>query len=447
MREKYVKLADEIIFKSRYNRWYLVDAGSRGETRFLLEKGSEDVLYFLFRGISIQEAVREFELSYKEIHGFLVGLVQEKMLEFSDFMVISTDKCYDIEPPLDSLGALITNACNLRCAYCCLDSGNSMEGELDEKLWINVFQQARQLGVFRLNISGGEPLLHNDFYKIVEYIASVPTFNANLNTNGAILPDGCENILAEAFTTIQVSIDDAVAEKHNTSRGCVDCFGKSIRTIRRLVDCGVETNVGFLLNSRNLSAVDGVVDLCERIGVNVLNIGFINSVGRAKTNSSACPITPQSLQKDGLLDRMYRKFCEVMDRDTNVKILLPFPVKSDNTASLRDKQYVCGGDDIQFVSVMADGVVMPCDILPAHIFGCGNVKTQPLIDIWTSDKMKAFKLMNPMRLPACSNCFHFPVCGGPCLARAFQTGGTLESPDLVKCLMMQKVDIKSNKVV
>jgi radical SAM protein with 4Fe4S-binding SPASM domain len=403
MREQYIKLTDKVIFKTRYNQWYLIDTEKNGEERFLIEGDSENVLRFLFGGRSIKETAYNFKISCKELYDFLSTLVQNDIIEFSDLPVNSIGKCYNTEPPLDSLNSLITNACNLHCAHCYLNSGKAMKDELNGKLWIDVLKQASQLGVFQLNI------------------------------------------FANAFATVQISTDDVIAEKHDAFRGCEGCFKKAVRTIEKLVNYGIETNVGFLINSRNLSALDGIVELCEQIGVTALNVGFVNPIGRAKTNRLAYPINSQSLQKNKLLDRMYRKFCKLTERDTKLKILLPFSFRLDGNASLRNKHYICNGDKNQFVSIMADGTVMPCDLLPMDIFGCNNVKNQPLVTIWTSEEMRAFKLMNPQRLPKCSCCLYSQICEGPCVARAFQTENSLESPDWIKCLITQKIAAEREK--
>jgi len=439
MERQYIKLTERTILKLRYNQWYLIDVKNQEKERFLVEEDSIDVLYFLFQGKSIQETAYEFGFSYEELYDFLLILNQEELIEFIDKSTDSVKKCYNIKPPLDGLNLLITNTCNLHCIYCYLDSGKAMKDELNGELWIDILQQAQQLGVFHLSVSGGEPLLHEDFYKIAEYIASISTFSANLNTNGTVSIDGYENLLNKAFKSVQVSIDDIITEKHDIFRSNSGCFKESIRTIERLISYGIETNVGFLINSKNLSALDGVVDLCEQIGVKNLNIGFVNPIGRAKKNRFAFPITYQSLKDGNLIERMYQKFCEFAERDTKLKILLPFQPKVTSSIAFKNKHYICGGDNIQFMSIMADGTIMPCDVLPISAFNYGNVKAQSLIDIWMSDKMKAFKLMSFKQFSDCCNCSYFQICEGPCMARASQTKELLQSQDLLRCLITQKI--------
>lgn len=439
MNHEHIKLANRAIFKLRHNQWYLIDTKKGSEERFLVGDDSKKVLSFLFRGESITETCREFGISDKELHDFIGILERERVVSFTDKPQDSSARCYDTDPPLDSINTLITNACNLRCAHCYVGSGEATADELDGKEWIKILKQALQLGAFGVNVSGGEPLLHRDFREIAEFIASVPTFNANLNTNGTQIKVGQEELLSRAFTTVQISIDDSIGERHDAFRGSKGCFKKSVKAIEKLVAYGVEVNVGFSLTPHSLSALDGVVEFCENIGVSALGIGLVANNGRASINNLAPSVGPRSMYQDEFMALMYRKLRELSERNTTLRILPPFRISDSKVVPLQEKQYICNGDNSQVIYVMADGTGMPCDKLPPHAFGCGNLKRQSLIDVWMSDKMTAFKRMSIRQLPKCRECPHLKICGGACVARSFQTGGLLESPDWTACVIAQKI--------
>lgn len=440
----FVRLADTAIFKTRYQRWYLIDTRKRERERVLIEGGAERVLVALFEGDSIVDVAKKFDLGYEELSEFIDGLVSDGLLDTVSLPVDSTVKCYDIEPPLDSVNMLITNACNLRCVHCYVESGKPMKGELDGDAWIRVLQEARQLGVFEINMSGGEATMHRDFVLIAQYIASVPTFNANLNTNGVRLTAEQEEVIAKAFTSVQISIDDAVPSRHDCFRGRVGSFNKTVATIKRLVGRGVETNIGFTLTRWNLESIDDMILLAEDVGASVLNIGFVTKMGRAKKNGLVYEPSQTSVHDDPFVEAMYQKMRELADRKSRVRLLLPFRVTGEPDGQQVEKQYICDGDNTQILYIMADGSMMPCDKLPKSSFAYGNAGQDSLVNIWTSEKMRAFKLMSPRQLPKCRSCPHLKVCGGACVARAYQMGGSLESPDWTSCVIAQKL-IRDNK--
>lgn len=436
--QNYVRLNDRVIFKSRYNRWYFIDTSDMGRERIMVEEGADDLLLSLFAGLSKQQACDDYQLSKQELETFISYLTAEGMLIETQEPTNSLERCHDMEPPLDSLNLLITNACNLHCQHCYVSSGKPLPDELDANSWIAILKQARQLGVFGINVSGGEATLHRGFKQIANYIASVPTFNANLNTNAFVMEPGLEDVIARAFKTVQVSLDDVEPSKHDIFRGRSGCFQKSLENIARLRSAGVETNVGFSLTHMNLQALDGLVELCEELGVNILNIGFVGNMGRASDNGLVQLVSQDSIHTDGFMEQMYQKMRQLAERQSKVKILLPFRVYSDKPTVPREKHYICDGDNLQIAYIMANGTVMPCDKLPTSSFGYGNVGRNTLTEIWQSDQMQAFKLMGPKQLPKCRNCPHLKVCGGACVARAYQTGGSLDSPDWTSCTIAQK---------
>lgn len=396
------------------------------------------MLLELFRGDLISETARRFGLENEELNEFLTSLGQEGMVQFERTSVNSLDRCFTVEPPLDSVNILITNACNLRCVHCYVESGKRMQEELSGSEWISVLEQARRLGAFELNVSGGEPLLHKDFQAIANYIASVPTFHANLNTNGTQIREGIEEVIANAFSSVQISIDDSIAHKHDSFRGAEGCFQKSVDSIHKLAAAGVETNVGFTLTRSNIESLQGVVEMCESIGVTTLNIGLVSDIGRANKNQLVTRLSEAALKEDPFMERMYRLMRELAVRPTSLRILLPFRVNDERADAPVEKRCICDGDNNQILYIMANGVMMPCDKLPTQLFGYGNVHAESLLEVWQSKRMQAFKLMSPLDLPKCRNCPYLKICGGACVARAFHTGGSLDSADWTSCIIAQK---------
>lgn len=434
---RFVRLADDVLFKTRYGAWYLIGTQREDRDRFLIEGGAEHVLLFLFAGHSIEDAVGEFSLPPEDLTAFLQTLVGDDLLVICDQAADSTARCHDLEPPLDSVNLLLTNACNLRCVHCYVDSGKPMSGELSGKEWIGVLQQVCDLGAFEVNVSGGEALLHPAFDEIAACIASIPTFHANLNTNGVSVSPGRAALIAQAFASVQVSLDHEDAARHDAFRGRAGSFEKSVHSIGLFIAAGIETNVAFTLTPENIDAVDGVVGLAERLGVHTVNIGLIAGAGRAKTNRllGSCEEVPA--QADSFLDAVYRKIRKLSVRRTSVRLLLPFrPADGDGISE--EKEYICSGDTTQIAYILADGSISPCDKLPKEIFTYGNIRQQSLKDAWLSADMTGFKLKRVRDLESCRGCEHLALCGGACLARSFSTGGSLESPDWIACAIAKR---------
>ncbi len=59
--------------------------------------------------------------------------------------------------------------------------------------------------------------------------------------------------------------------------------------------------------------------------------------------------------------------------------------------------------------------------------------------------MVEIKLMRLRELPKCQKCDILKICGGACIARAFQAANSLKSPDWTSCIIAQKVASESVK--
>lgn len=434
----FVRLADSSILKTRYGKWYLIDTHVRERERLLLNDGVEHVLLALFRGDPIPHVARKHKLTVGELRTFLEHLENDGVIISSDTPIDSTVKCYANEPPLDGVNLLITNGCNLRCSHCYVESGKRVVGELSGSEWISVLQQARHLGAFEINVSGGEALIHPEFVQIAEHIGSVSTFNANLNTNATLVSAESAKLIAQCFTSVQVSLDDSAAESHDAFRRKTGSFAAALRGIELLRNAGVQTNVGFTLTKGNVDSLDEMVTLCDLVGVSMLNIGLVADIGRAHSNNLVRSIGSQAIESDDFIGRIYSKLRQLSGRESKVKLLLPFRVGVNESLRSQEKERICDGDNTQLLYIMANGDMMPCDKLPQGAFTYGNVREKSLFDTWVSTRMKEFKLMSPRQLPKCSACPHLPICGGACVARSYHGGGSLHAADWTSCSIAQR---------
>ena len=113
--------------------------------------------------------------------------------------------------PLRSLRISVTDRCNLRCQYCMPEA---------EYVWlprddILSFEETSQLvdrfaelGVDRIRITGGEPLLRKDLPELIGLLANKPSItDLALTTNGILLADQAASLRQAGLHRITVSLD------------------------------------------------------------------------------------------------------------------------------------------------------------------------------------------------------------------------------------------------
>jgi GTP 3',8-cyclase len=105
----------------------------------------------------------------------------------------------------------VTDRCNLRCQYCMPEQDYAWlprESILDFEEIATLADVLTSLGVDRVRITGGEPLLRRDLPHLVEMLASRPAINdLALTTNGVLLADHAPALRAAGLHRITVSLD------------------------------------------------------------------------------------------------------------------------------------------------------------------------------------------------------------------------------------------------
>ncbi len=111
------------------------------------------------------------------------------------------------ERPIISLRISITNRCNVRCFYCHHDGIIPESYEMTSDEITRVAKIAADIGVQKIRLSGGEPLIRDDIVEIVEKIAAIGFKDIALTTNGTLLGKYAEQLKAAGLTRVNVSFD------------------------------------------------------------------------------------------------------------------------------------------------------------------------------------------------------------------------------------------------
>jgi len=112
---------------------------------------------------------------------------------------------------IDYLRISVTDRCNLRCIYCMPPEGvpHISHGEILSYEEIRaVVHAAAQLGIRRVRLTGGEPLVRADFPQLVRMLSRVEgIIELSLTTNGALLKDYAHVLEQAGLSRVNVSLD------------------------------------------------------------------------------------------------------------------------------------------------------------------------------------------------------------------------------------------------
>ena len=137
----------------------------------------------------------------------------------------------------------VTELCNLRCRYCMPEEGvckKRHEEMLREDEMIQAVEVAASLGITKLRITGGEPLVKKNIVSICRRAAAVEGIQeVCLTTNGILLPELAEPLKEAGVKRLNISLDTLDAEKYAyiTRMGSLS---QAAEGIRAAMDAGFE---------------------------------------------------------------------------------------------------------------------------------------------------------------------------------------------------------------
>ncbi len=134
---------------------------------------------------------------------------------------------------IEYLRISVTDKCNLRCVYCMPEEGLPWlrRGELLTYEEIEqIVRTMAAMGLRRLRITGGEPLVRRDLPTLIASLAAVPGIeDIALSTNAVLLADMAEPLHAAGVKRVNISLDslrpdriDAIARRPGSNTSILD---------------------------------------------------------------------------------------------------------------------------------------------------------------------------------------------------------------------------------
>lgn len=152
----------------------------------------------------------------------------------------------------------ITQRCNLRCFYCFgkyYDETGEMTYQQIKKLLVEFYD----LGVRRLAISGGEPLLHKDIDKVIKTAVDLG-FEVGLNSNGILVPYHLKAL--RLVSNLSISLDGPEEKIHDKYRG-KGAFKKALAGIEAALAAGIPVHFCCTLTDANLKEWPKILKLAK----------------------------------------------------------------------------------------------------------------------------------------------------------------------------------------
>jgi cyclic pyranopterin phosphate synthase len=213
--------------------------------------------------------------------------------------------------PLESLRLSVTDRCNLRCLYCMPE---------EEYVWlprqellsfeelVRLVDIFTELGVTRLRLTGGEPLLRQNVDRLVAMLAKNPRItDLALTTNGVLFADHAEALKRAGLGRVTISLDTLRRERFRqmTRRDEHHRVRSAFDAARRLGFTSTKLDA-VIIRGENDDELADLIEFGRSNGVEVRFIEYMDVLGATKWSMA------KVVSRDEMLQRLEQRYGKIM---------------------------------------------------------------------------------------------------------------------------------------
>lgn len=258
--------------------------------------------------------------------------------------------------PIKSIRISLTNRCNIKCFYCHHDGIMPQSYEMTPLEIERIAKISRELGIGKIRLSGGEPLVREDIVEIVYRIAKIKFHDIALTTNGVLLADYSEELVDAGLNRVNISLDTLNPETYRfiTQKNYLNKVKKGIKKAVEVNLNPIKVNM-VLMKGINDEEIWDMFRFCKDNGVVLQLIELLKTENNENTE---------------FFDNYYYNMDELEDKLDKISV----KVKKRPFMQDRKKYFLQGGevelvkpmDNTKFcknctrLRVTPDGKVKPC---------------------------------------------------------------------------------------
>jgi GTP 3',8-cyclase len=173
----------------------------------------------------------------------------------------------------------VTDRCNMRCGYC-MPTNNTKWFDSTEVLSFEEIIRLSSifaiLGVEKIRITGGEPLVRPMIENLIKSIAKIPHIKSiGLTTNGLLLSDTVEKLKSSGLNSVNISLDSFKEDRFKMMTG-INGLNKVISSIQKAKDAGLDVKINtVVVRGWNDDEVVEFANFARQTGITVRFIEFM----------------------------------------------------------------------------------------------------------------------------------------------------------------------------
>ncbi len=318
----------------------------------------------------------------------------------------------------------LTSRCPLDCKMCYIhrkeNDCEALSREKSAAWWLRLAEQARDAGMLMLLLTGGEPLLRQDFDEIYLGARRLGLL-VSVNSNALLIDDARVRFFAEnPPNKLNISLYGASAETYGALCGYGEAYEKVRSAIVKLAQAGVSVKLNLTVNQYNRQDIEAIYAFAREYSLPVQPVSYmfppLRAGGEASRLSAAQAAEVQfECQRCKMGDDMLRKYISAKAQ------LVPRGEIGECSDSCGERIPCRAG--LSTFWVTWDGFVSPCGMMNKPYFGAEDFGSA-----WSQLKKAREEIILPQKCRGCELRAYCDVCAAVTLA---ETGSFSGVPDYV----------------
>lgn len=289
---------------------------------------------------------------------------------------------------LRSIHIEIASACNERCVHCYIPH-KYKDKVIDSELFYRILDEGRKMNIIHVTLSGGEPLLHEDFLSFLARCRELD-LSVNVLSNLTLLTD--EIVLEmkkNPLLSVQTSLYSMDPSVHDSITKLSGSFEKTKCGLMQLYSAGIPVQISCPVMKQNK---DSFLDVIRWGQKHLIAVAVEPMIFATYDHSGSNLVNRLSLEEVG----------EAVDKQ------LPEGYADMMREVAKEKETLTGDNPICSICrysfcVSVEGDVFPCAGWQTNIIG--NLNQQTIREIWgSSDKIQRLRQIKRNQFPKCVTC-------------------------------------------
>ncbi len=332
----------------------------------------------------------------------------------------------------------LTLQCNMRCLHCGSYAGAAREDELSPERALELVDEMVELGLKRITLSGGEPLLRKDWHVIADRLMKKGV-KTGIISNGWFIEENIETFARLDWDVVAMSLD-GLRRTHDAFRRTPGSYNKILSAFRALNKKGIETACITCVSQYNFHEMDAIHDVLLSHGVSAWQVQPLFVGGRTREYRD-------SMMLD--IPHLY-EIAKFIARKKKVSPINIFPADGVGYYSrfedvIRPEGWSGCQAGLKVMGVEANGNIKGClslypECQSGNPFVEGNIQEKSLREIWENPDGFAYnRQFDPTKAEGfCAECEHLRECRCGCSSEAFfSTGTTYNNPYCMHSYVVQ----------